>query len=153
MTTKRSRKQTGPISAEAVEAEVQSTELEHAEPVEEVRETDEQEPQRKPLPDERRCPSHHEFFPNEPEVRPITEFRVKDGRVQPTYCRACTNALHRRHQREHAAQKYTTVAWAGDMADLLRRAINEGFLLEAMADEVNAVLAKDPRPQRQEPEA
>jgi hypothetical protein len=126
---------------------------EQAAPQAEVPETDEQEPQRKPLPDERRCPSHHEFFPSEPEVRPITEFRVKDGRVQPTYCRACTNRLHAQRNREHAAQKYTTAAWAGDLADLLRRALNEGFLLEAMSDEVNATLAKDPRPQRQEPEA
>jgi hypothetical protein len=39
------------------------------------------------------------------------------------------------------------------MAGLLRRALNEGFLLEAMADEVNTLLAKDPRPQRQETEA
>jgi hypothetical protein len=35
----------------------------------------------------------------------------------------------------------------------LQRALNEGFLLEAMADEVNAVLAKDPRPQRKAVEA
>jgi hypothetical protein len=61
--------------------------------------------------------------------------------------------MHAQRSREHAAQKYTTAAWAGDLADLLRRAINEGFLLEAMADEVSALLAKDPRPQRQEPEA
>ena len=130
---------------------VEATEA--AEEAPEAVETDEQEPQAKALPNERRCPSHHEFFADEPETRPITEFRVKDGRVQPTYCRKCTNALHVRRNREHAAQKYTTAAWAGDLADLLGRAINEGFLLEAMADEVNAVLAKDPRPQRQEPEA
>ena len=110
-------------------------------------------PQPKALPSERRCPAHHEFFADESEIRPITEFRVKDGRVQPTYCRRCTNKMHAQRSREHAAQKYTTTAWAGDLAGLLRRAINEGFLLEAMADEVSALLAKDPRPQRQEPEA
>jgi hypothetical protein len=152
MTTKRSRKQTGPIGVEAAEDEVSSTEPEAIEP-EEVEQAPEQEPQRKALPGERRCPSHHELFPEESEVRPISEFRVKDDRVQPTYCRRCTNRLHVQRNRDQATQKYTMAAWAADLADLLRRALNEGFLLEAMADEVNALLAKDPRPQRQEPEA
>ena len=150
MTTKRSRKQTGPITVEAAEDEVPSTEPEAIEPEEAEPEAIEQEPQRKALPDERRCPSHHELFPEEAEVRPISEFRVKDGRVQPTYCRRCTNKLHAQRSREQAAHKYTVSAWAEDLSDLLRRALNEGFLLEAMADEVNALLAKDPRPQRQD---
>jgi hypothetical protein len=152
MTTKRSRKQTGPISVEAVEDEVPSTEPEAIEP-KEVEQVPEQEPQQadtqkrgpQPLLDERRCPSHHEQFPEEAEVRPFSEFRVKDGRVQPTYCRRCTTRRHVQRNREQAAQKYTVGAWADDLASRLRRALSEGFLLEAMADEVNAVLERDPR--------
>ena len=156
MTTRRSRKAaTEATIVEAAEDEVQSTDLEQAEPEADVPETDQVEaPQRKPLPGERRCPAHHEFFADEPEMRPISEFRIdKHGRVAPTYCRRCTNKMHAARSREHAAQKYTTATWAGDLADLLCRALNEGFLLEAMADEVNALLSKDPRPQRQESEA
>jgi hypothetical protein len=111
MATKRSRKATETAIVEAVEDEAQSTEPEQTDPEAEVRETNEHETQAKrgpqPLPDERRCPSHHEFYPEEAEVRPISEFRVKDGRVQPTYCRRCSTRRHTQRSREQAAQKYS----------------------------------------------
>ena len=71
------------------------------------RETDEQEPQRKALPDERRCPSHHELFPEEPGIRSINEFSIRDGRVQPTCCKKCNSTKHTqyaRRRRQEAAQ-------------------------------------------------
>lgn len=133
-------------AAQVVEETPEATE-EQAAPVEEVPEPGEQaEPQRKPLPDERRCPSHHEFFADESDVRPLTEFRVTaEGKVHPTYCKRCVSKLSSQRRKEQAAQKYTVGAWADDLASLLRRALNEGFLLEAMADEVNALLERDPR--------
>jgi hypothetical protein len=59
---------------------------------------------RKPLPAERRCPSHAKYFPDEPEMRPIAEFRInKEGHIHPVYCKRCTSKRNIDYRKAKAA--------------------------------------------------
>jgi hypothetical protein len=52
---------------------------------------------------ERRCPSHHEFFQDEAEVRPMSEFRFAKttGKLQQTYCKRCQSKRQSAWSKDH----------------------------------------------------
>ena len=108
MPTKRSRKPTETAIVEATEDEVQFTELEQTEPVEEVRETDQVEVE---APRMRRCPKHSVYFPSEDEMRPMEEFSLNKttGKLMNTYCKRCNSKAHTEYSRRKRAEAAQSV--------------------------------------------
>ncbi len=105
------------------EAEVPSS-AEEVEPQAEVFEVAEQ-------PKLRRCPSHHRWFSDEDEMRPLDEYRYHKttGKMLTTYCKRCQSKIHAEYARE---RRKDSPAKADELAELRQQLVDkEAQLVDA----------------------
>jgi hypothetical protein len=63
----------------------------------------------KELPSEKVCRTHHLYFPEENEVRPLSEYRInKEGKIHPVYCKRCTSKKGVEYQRRRREEGSTS---------------------------------------------
>src|SRR5260370_12301051 len=82
-------------------------------------------------PKTRKCPTHHAFFQDEPEMRPMSDFRFNKttGKLSSTYCKACQAKRQSVYNKERRADNRGPSA-NEQLAELQQRLADKDVQLE-----------------------